>query len=80
MLYYPSHATMLTYFETVYTELLGRNFQPRVHFGKFFKVKSKEVSDVFPLFDDFMRLREKLDPNGMFLNRLMRDTFIASYI
>ena len=77
MLYNPSNVTMTTYFNTFYQELVRLNFKPRVHFGKFFNVKSQEMTDVFPRFHDFMRLRDKLDPNELFLNELMRGLFIA---
>ena len=78
MLYNPSNVTMTTYFNTFYQELLKLNFKPRVHFGKFFNVKPQEMMDVFPMFHDFMRLRDKLDPSGLFVNDVMRESFIAA--
>lgn len=54
----------------------------RPHWGKRFKAKNKEMAQLYPRWEDFKRLRAKLDPTGKFLNpylkQLFNDTFHSS--
>ena len=47
----------------------------RPHWGKHFNMTFSEVKTLYPDLDKFLEVRKQLDPNGLFLNSLMRDTF-----
>ena len=43
-------------------------YKPRVHWGKDFDVTREELQNVYPKLDEFLAIRRKLDPHGMFVN------------
>ena len=43
-------------------------FSPRPHWGKLFRTPAERIRAAYPRFDDFGRLRERLDPRGAFRN------------
>ena len=47
----------------------------RPHWGKCWTATNREVSAAYPRMGDFLRLRERLDPGGKFLNAFLRDAF-----
>lgn len=57
-------------------ELIMRAYGGRPHWGKMHSLKAKDFSDLYPKFHDFLILREKFDPNGVFLNRHLLDIFM----
>ena len=75
MLYNPSTSTVVSLFDGFYRELVKQGFTPRSHLGKYFRVEPQEMYNAYPRFQDFMKIRKELDPNGVFLNQLMRTTF-----
>lgn len=48
----------------------------RPHWGKLHSLKSNDLFELYPDFDRFCALREKLDPQGKFLSPYMRDLFV----
>jgi len=44
-------------------------FAPRPHWGKLFRTQGHRIRAAYPRFEDFERLRERLDPRGAFRNR-----------
>ncbi len=75
MLYNPSDKTVSSYFSAFYQELVRKNFTPRVHFGKYFDLEPHQLYDAYPRLPEFLKIRQELDPSGLFLNQLMRTTF-----
>ena len=45
----------------------------RIHFGKASLRSYCDIKNAYPKFEDFIELREELDPNEVFLNAMMRD-------
>ena len=44
----------------------------RPHWAKWFYSTSKELAPLFPRWNDFIQLRDKLDPRGVFQNPYLR--------
>ena len=49
----------------------------RPHWGKVHSLTHKELSGLYPRFNDFMELRQELDPRGRMLNPHVRALFNA---
>lgn len=47
----------------------------RPHWGKRFKAKYNELSKVYPKWNNFIKLREQMDPKGKFLNHYLSNLF-----
>ena len=43
-------------------------YEGRPHWGKLHSKTKNELLDLYPHFDDFNKIRERLDPKGIFLN------------
>ena len=43
-------------------------FQARPHWGKIFTLTANELKDCYPMFNDFLKLKKELDPNGVLNN------------
>lgn len=52
-------------------EQLFQSFQGRPHWGKLNTADSTYLRSVYPRFDDFLSVREQLDPNRMFNNEYL---------
>ena len=63
-----SSKTRQLYFDTVYDTFEELGFTPRYHYGKIFNITSTQMRAAYPRLDDFLRVRTKIDPNGIFLN------------
>ena len=50
-------------------------FSPRYHWGKHLPIAPAALRPRFPRWDDFLRLREKLDPDGVFLTPYWKERF-----
>lgn len=48
----------------------------RPHWGKMHMLEAKQLAERYPKWQDFMQLRQKLDPNGLFLNDYLQRIFI----
>jgi len=59
------------YFDRV--EAIFRKYDGRPHWGKMHTRTADELRQLYTCWDDFMRLRAQLDPNGMFVNAYLRD-------
>ena len=44
----------------------------RPHWGKLHNITHSELVQTYAKMPDFLRLRQQLDPNGMFLNECLR--------
>ncbi|WP_256761147.1 D-arabinono-1,4-lactone oxidase [Cohnella sp. WQ 127256] len=48
----------------------------RPHWGKLHTLKAEQLRAAYPKWDSFNEMREKLDPNGIFLSPYLRSVFI----
>lgn len=48
----------------------------RPHWAKRFKIKYKELSKLYPKWNDFVKLRADLDPKGKFLNGYLKELLV----
>jgi len=56
--------------ETILIELGGRP-----HWGKFFTIERQNFAQLYPKWSDFLELRQKMDPNGVFQNEWTKKIF-----
>jgi L-gulonolactone oxidase len=61
------------YFEAVQAICLNHGGRP--HWGKMHSLTGARLSTLYPRWDDFMALREKMDPQGRFLTPYLRGLF-----
>lgn len=72
---HPSETDRLRYFLGISKVLREKNLEPRVHWGKYFDLNDVEIIDLYPNVKTFLKIREKLDPDQIFLNSLLSRTF-----
>jgi FAD-linked oxidoreductase len=53
-------------------EAIYQNYQGRPHWGKMHTLDYRTFARLYPHWHDFLRIRERLDPQGMFLNDYLR--------
>ena len=53
-------------------EPIFRDFGGRPHWGKKHTLQSREISSLFPRWNDFLEYRHKMDPQGVFLNEHLK--------
>lgn len=58
-------------------DALFARYAGRPHWGKLHFFDHRRMAEAFPRYEDFCRLRQKLDPAGMFLNPHLRALFGA---
>jgi FAD-linked oxidoreductase len=58
-------------------EEIFKRYQGRPHWGKMHTRTAAELSELYPRWHDFRRVRAALDPQGMFLNNYLRKLFDA---
>ena len=61
------------YFEAVQAICLNHGGRP--HWGKVHSLRSSQLSSLYPRWDDFLALRERMDPAGRFLMPYLRGLF-----
>ena len=49
----------------------------RPHWGKLHRLSAKELAPLYPKWDDFQRVRRRLDPQGRMLNEHLRRALLA---
>ena len=77
------HVTVLLYNPSDYAwDLLSKtlfnitsSYGGRPHWGKSFAMNQDQLRNLFPKFDEFMHIRKQLDPDGIFLNDPLKETF-----
>ncbi|MGH2479288.1 MAG: D-arabinono-1,4-lactone oxidase, partial [Ktedonobacteraceae bacterium] len=55
------------------TEAIYQNYQGRPHWGKMHTQDYHTFEQRYPRWHDFLRVRQQLDPQGMFLNDYLRE-------
>ncbi len=61
------------YFDAVQAICLNHGGRP--HWGKMHSLKGGQLARLYPRWDDFLALRERMDPQGRFLSPYLRDLF-----
>ena len=61
------------YFEAVQAICLNHGGRP--HWGKVHSLRSSQLASLYPRWDDFLSLRERMDPSGRFLTPYLRGLF-----
>lgn len=56
-------------------EPILRDFGGRPHWGKKHTLKSNELSSLYPEWEKFLKVREGMDPKGIFLNDYLKEIF-----
>jgi len=59
-------------------EDIFRRYQGRPHWGKVHTQTAESLSQLYPHWDDFRRIRARLDPRGVFLNSYLQNLFDAN--
>ncbi|MFP6583715.1 MAG: D-arabinono-1,4-lactone oxidase [Candidatus Hydrogenedentota bacterium] len=54
-------------------EAIFRNHHGRPHWGKMHTLKAKELSELYPQWESFLKIREQLDPERRFMNDHLND-------
>lgn len=49
--------------------------QGRPHWGKKHTLKASELAELYPEWEDFGRIRRRMDPEGVFMNDYLRELF-----
>jgi FAD/FMN-containing dehydrogenase len=57
-------------------EAIFRNHRGRPHWGKLHTLTARDLRDLYPKFDAFRAVRDRLDPAGRFLNAHLRTLFV----
>lgn len=56
-------------------EAILRNYESRPHWGKIHHREATELATLYPRFDDFIAMRDRLDPDRVFQNSYTRKVF-----
>ena len=59
-------------------EAIFRNHAGRPHWGKLHGARPSYLRRVYPRWDEFLRIRQELDPAGRFLNPHLREVLLAT--
>lgn len=57
-------------------EAIFRNHGGRPHWGKLHSLTARDLRPLYPRWDDFHRIRQDLDPNGLFMTPYLRELFV----
>lgn len=69
-----SNTDTLHYFTGIFYRYVEKGFKPRIHWGKYFDLSGVSISDHYPEVDNFLKYRQTLDPEKVFVNRLLSHT------
>ncbi|WP_372369648.1 D-arabinono-1,4-lactone oxidase [Candidatus Uabimicrobium sp. HlEnr_7] len=56
-------------------EAIFRKAGGRPHWGKMHNLTAKDFKDIYPKWDNFQKIRRKLDPEGLFMNPYLQSVF-----
>ena len=73
ILYHPSEVTFREYFFD-YFDLIG-GLQPRPHWGKNFQMNISHLITLYPKFQDFLALKDRMDPSSILTNTFLGNLF-----
>jgi L-gulonolactone oxidase len=66
----PAERSYRAFFADV--EAIFRNHAGRPHWGKLHNLSAKELAPLYPKWGEFLSVRAKLDPKGVFANAFLR--------
>ena len=75
LLFLPSYETYQQYYSGYFNLLFTAGYQPRLHWGKVFNLTASQVNVLYPRFKDFLAVKERLDPIGIFTNFFLKNLF-----
>ena len=58
-------------------EAIFRNHRGRPHWGKIHYYTAKDLAAAYPCWERFLAVRQRIDPEGRFLNDYLRERFLA---
>jgi len=58
-------------------EAIFRNHRGRPHWGKMHAHTARALRDLYPQWDAFLAVRQRVDPDGYFLNAYLRELFLG---
>ena len=58
-----------------WVEPILQKYQGRPHWGKLHSMQADQLRELYPKWDDFMQLREQLDPQQKWINPYLRQIF-----
>jgi len=58
-------------------EPIFQKYKGRPHWGKMHSMKASQLRSLYPKWDDFLRLRQQLDPERKFLNPYLEQLFLG---
>ena len=73
LLYTPSEETKQKYFFGFHHKM--EQFNGRPHWGKEFSMTIDQLKSVYPQFSNFLALRQRMDPAGIFVNPFLSQQF-----
>lgn len=56
-------------------EEVFKHYEGRPHWGKMHSLSQNALEELYPRFNDFLKIREKLDPTQLFLNGYLKQLF-----
>lgn len=75
LLHRPDFESYNQYFHGYYDLLCEAGYQPRLHWGKTFNLTARQMSIIYPKYKDFLAIKDRLDPSGIFTNLFLKDLF-----
>ena len=63
------------YFTGVWSIMRAAGGRP--HWGKMHSLTARELRDLYPRFNDFVKLRQQMDPQGRFLSPYCRELMLG---
>jgi len=58
-------------------EPIFRKYDGRPHWGKIHTLTANDFAQMYPMWDEFKRVRNELDPKGLFLNKHIKELFVS---
>ncbi|WP_026731107.1 D-arabinono-1,4-lactone oxidase [Fischerella sp. PCC 9605] len=58
-------------------ESIFQAYDGRPHWGKKHTLKAKDLRSLYPMWNRFQEIRQRLDPNGIFLTRYLRELLVG---
>ena len=75
ILYDSSELGKRQYFDSIYQAFVDLDFKPRQHFGKYVNMSLEELTEFYPKYSNFKKVRSQFDPKGIFLNKWTENMF-----
>jgi len=77
LLYSPSDEVKHKYFNVFHHKM--KQFNGRPHWGKEFNVTITQLNKLYPKLEEFLAVRNQLDPDGIFVNPFLNKQLELNY-